>query len=354
MGRERLEGFEALIRWNHPSRGLVPPDKFIALAEESGFIVPLGRWVLQEATRQLASWSRSLGDDRPLTMAINVSARQIRDWHLPDDIHDAIAAAGIAPERIVLEITESMLLHDPKAVAVVLRSLKATGVRIAIDDFGTGYSSLSVLQDLPIDILKIDKAFVSPPDESATNGHKVLGAILTLAQTLGLQTVAEGVELPDQAALLTAGGCDIGQGFFWARPSRRVRRVGIAHQPQPGAAGRAGGDHNFLAVGSNVVAVPGQRRTPSGIDLTCIPRATEPVTARIAVTGSVSIHNRLSYCETSSRRMMLPCPSSMVVRCRCVPNQPSLPKPVTMSEATNPIAPTIIRITPTVRMLKPC
>jgi diguanylate cyclase (GGDEF)-like protein/PAS domain S-box-containing protein len=213
-----LEGFEALLRWTHPSLGPVPPDKFITLAEESGLIVPLGRWVLYEATRQLGEWSRRLAHDVALTMAVNVSARQMRDWRLPDDVHDAIAAAGIAPEHVVLEITESMLLHDPKEVAVVLRALKARGVRIAIDDFGTGYSSLSVLQDLPIDILKIDKAFVSPPAESETNGDKVLGAILTLAQTLGLRTVAEGVEQVDQAALLTARGCDIGQGFLWGRP----------------------------------------------------------------------------------------------------------------------------------------
>ena len=214
----RLEGFEALLRWDHPDLGLVPPDKFIMLAEESGFIVPLGRWVLQEATRQLGEWSRKRAHDSPLTMAVNVSARQMRDWRLAGDIHDAIAAAGIAPQRIVLEITESMLLHDPKEVAAVLRALKAKGVRIAIDDFGTGYSSLSVLQELPIDILKIDKAFVSPPTESETDGHSVLGAILILAQSLGLRTVAEGVEQVDQAAILTARGCDIGQGFLWGRP----------------------------------------------------------------------------------------------------------------------------------------
>jgi diguanylate cyclase (GGDEF)-like protein/PAS domain S-box-containing protein len=216
----RLEGFEALLRWNHPDLGLVPPDRFIPLAEESGLIVPLGRWVLQEATRQLGEWSRSLSHAHAtsLTMAINVSARQMRDWRLPGDIHDAIMSANIAPQRVVLEITESMLLHDPKEVAIILRALKTKGVRIAIDDFGTGYSSLSLLQDLPIDILKIDKAFVSPPANSESNGHKVLGAILTLAQTLGLRTVAEGVEQVDQAALLTAGGCDIGQGFLWAPP----------------------------------------------------------------------------------------------------------------------------------------
>ena len=214
----RLEGFEALLRWNHPTLGLVPPDKFIGLAEASGFIIPLGRWVLQEATRQLAAWSANLADGKALTMAINVSARQIRDSRLPDDVRDAITAAGIAPQSVVLEITESMLVHDPKEVAVVLCALKSTGVRIAIDDFGTGYSSLSYLKDLPIDILKVDRAFVSPPDENETNGHEVLGAILNLARTLGLRTVAEGVEKSDQAAFLTAHGCDFGQGFLWARP----------------------------------------------------------------------------------------------------------------------------------------
>jgi diguanylate cyclase (GGDEF)-like protein/PAS domain S-box-containing protein len=214
----RLEGFEALLRWNHPTLGLVPPDKFIGLAEASGFIVPLGRWVLQEATRQLATWRSNLADGVVLTIAINVSARQMRDPRLPDDVRDAITAAGIAPQSVVLEITESMLVHDPKEVAVVLYRLKSTGVRIAIDDFGTGYSSLSYLKDLPIDILKVDKAFVSPPDEGETDGHEVLGAILSLARTLGLSTVAEGVEEPEQAARLTAGGCDFGQGYLWARP----------------------------------------------------------------------------------------------------------------------------------------
>ncbi len=214
----RIEGFEALIRWDHPALGLVPPVRFITLAEESGLIVPIGRWVLQQATRQLRVWNDALNDGRPLTMAINVSPRQVRDWRLPDDIDDAITAAGVTAQSIVLEITESMLIDNPKEVAVVLSALKAKGVRIAIDDFGTGYSSLAMLQDLPIDILKIDKAFVSPADESEARSHKVLGAILTLAQTLGFRTVAEGVEEASHAALLTKLGCDIGQGFLWSRP----------------------------------------------------------------------------------------------------------------------------------------
>jgi diguanylate cyclase (GGDEF)-like protein/PAS domain S-box-containing protein len=213
----RLEGFEALIRWNHPELGLVTPDRFIPLAEETGLIVPLGRWVLREATRQLALWTLvpHRGD---LTMAINVSPRQIRDPHLVADVEDAIGAAGVNPERVVLEITESMLVHDPDEVVGVLHTLKALGLRIAIDDFGTGYSSLSYLQNLPVDILKIDRCFVSPPGDDPANDHRLLEAILNLAKTLGLQTVAEGVEQAHQAAFLTAAGCDIGQGYLWARP----------------------------------------------------------------------------------------------------------------------------------------
>jgi len=218
MRTGRLEGFEALIRWRHPARGLIPPDQFISLAEETGFIVPLGRWVLHEAMRQTVSWSRSLGDGRALTIAINVSARQIRDGVLAEDVRAAIDDAGIAPDRIVIEVTESMLVHDPTEVADVLASLKTLGVRIAIDDFGTGYSSLAYLQNLPIDILKVDKAFVSALKEDETDSDRLVGAILNLARTLGLRTVAEGIEEPGQAAMLLSGGCDIGQGFLWAPP----------------------------------------------------------------------------------------------------------------------------------------
>jgi diguanylate cyclase (GGDEF)-like protein/PAS domain S-box-containing protein len=229
----RLEGFEALMRWNHPTLGVIPPDQFIPIAEDTGFIVPLGRWALYEATRQLAQWSRALGDGRALTIAINVSARQIRDPRLTEDVRDAIAAAGIAPERVVLEVTETMLVHDPAEVADVLHALKALGVRISIDDFGTGYSSLSYLQNLPIDILKVDKAFVATVDENNTETHKLVLAILNMARSLGLRTVAEGVEEPGQAAFLATSGCDIGQGFLWARPLTTDDAWQLLNTPHP-------------------------------------------------------------------------------------------------------------------------
>jgi EAL domain-containing protein (putative c-di-GMP-specific phosphodiesterase class I) len=152
-----------------------------------------------------------------LNMSINVSARQLRDCRLPEDVHDAIAAVAMDPQRIVLEITETMLVHDPVEVAVALRSLKALGVRIAIDDFGTGYSSMSYLKDLPIDILKVDKSFVSSLGARSTDGHDLLRGILNLARALGLRTIAEGVEQSAHADLLVEGGCDSGQGFLWSR-----------------------------------------------------------------------------------------------------------------------------------------
>ena len=176
-------------------------------------------------------------------MAINISARQLKDWRLPDDIRDGIVGAGITAHDVILEVTESMLLHDPGQVATVLWALKAEGVRIAIDDFGTGYSSLSHLQDLPVDILKIDKAFVSPVGDrmagSETNNQRILGAILALGQTLGLEIVAEGIEAPEQAAALGAAGCDVGQGFLWSRPLAAVDATALLERLERAAASRA-------------------------------------------------------------------------------------------------------------------
>jgi EAL domain-containing protein (putative c-di-GMP-specific phosphodiesterase class I) len=213
-----IEGFEALIRWQHPTMGLIPPDGFIPIAEESGLIVPIGRWVLQEAARQLKEWSDLGPQWSRLTMAVNVSSRQIREASLIDDVRDAIAHAGIPPDRLVLELTESVLVHNPAEVTETLLRLKAEGVRIAIDDFGTGYSSLSYLRDLPIDILKVDKSFVSCMECDEQQSSKLVEGILNIARALGLQTIAEGIEDSAQAARLVASGCDIGQGFLWARP----------------------------------------------------------------------------------------------------------------------------------------
>jgi diguanylate cyclase (GGDEF)-like protein/PAS domain S-box-containing protein len=214
----KLAGFEALLRWQHPAMGLIPPDMFIGIAEESGLIVDIGRFVLYEATRQLGAWTRLLAPGSDFTMAFNVSSRQIRDDGLVEHAKRAIASAGVYADRVVLEITESVLLRDPAEVAAMLARLSAEGMSIAIDDFGTGYSSLSYLQDLPVDILKVDKSFVSPIDGTATTGSKLLGPILNLAHSLGLRTIAEGVEEESQAEFLIASGCDIGQGFLWSGP----------------------------------------------------------------------------------------------------------------------------------------
>jgi diguanylate cyclase (GGDEF)-like protein/PAS domain S-box-containing protein len=214
----RLAGFEALLRWQHPVLGLIQPDTFIGIAEESGLIVSIGRWVLYEATRQLGAWNDLLAPGSDFTMAFNVSSRQIRDDALVENAKEAITLAGVSADRVVLEITESVLLRDPAEVATMLTRLSDEGVSIAIDDFGTGYSSLSYLQDLPVDILKVDKSFVSPMDGTATTGSKLLGPILNLAHSLGLRTIAEGVEAEYQAEFLISSGCDIGQGFLWSGP----------------------------------------------------------------------------------------------------------------------------------------
>lgn len=212
----RISGFEALIRWQHPTKGLIGPSKFIPLAEESGVIVSLGDWALRTAVGQLAAWSREFGDGGSLSMAINVSVGQLRSPGLLDSLREVIGDAGIDPRRIVLEITESMLISDTDTVVGLLHDMADLGVRIAIDDFGTGYASLANLQNLPLDVLKIDRTFVS--GEFERDGAPLLSTILNIGSTLGLMTVGEGIENQDQLAMLRNGGCDIGQGYYLARP----------------------------------------------------------------------------------------------------------------------------------------
>jgi diguanylate cyclase (GGDEF)-like protein len=211
---QRTVGAEALLRWQHPERGLVPPDDFIPLAEESGIIVPLGRWVLAEACRHAAGWS-SAHPDLALTISVNLSARQLASPRIVDDVSAALDAAGLPPERLILELTESMLL-SPSGTPP-LRQLKALGVRLAIDDFGTGYSSLGQLRNLRPDVLKIDKSFV---DELGRPGGDtgLAHGIMRLARTLDVVTVAEGVEQEAQLHELEALHCDLAQGYHFARP----------------------------------------------------------------------------------------------------------------------------------------
>jgi diguanylate cyclase (GGDEF)-like protein/PAS domain S-box-containing protein len=216
-----VTGVEALVRWQHPRRGLLEPADFIGFAEETGLIVPLGRWVLNEACRRAAGWhaaqrARDAGA-RPLTVAVNVSARQLVELEFLHDVGAALGASGLAPETLVLELTESTVVQQPEAMRQRLAALKALGVRLAIDDFGTGYSALSYLQQFPIDVLKIDKAFVERIGHGGAHGA-LARAIIALGEALSLQCVAEGVETPEQKSILRALGCRLGQGYYFARP----------------------------------------------------------------------------------------------------------------------------------------
>jgi EAL domain-containing protein (putative c-di-GMP-specific phosphodiesterase class I) len=212
-----VTGVEALVRWMHPTRGLLLPPQFIPVAEETGLIVPLGAWVVREACHQVRRWQLGRPADRPLTLTVNISGYQLQSEGVVDEIRCALAESGLDPHHLVLEITESVLMQQSDTILSRLRALKAVGVRLAIDDFGTGYSSLGYLQRFPVDILKIDKAFVD--DVRSTGAESALvRAIIALGDTLQLQTIAEGIELQQQLSGLQAMGCELGQGFFLARP----------------------------------------------------------------------------------------------------------------------------------------
>ncbi|MDD5329826.1 MAG: EAL domain-containing protein [Sulfuricella sp.] len=207
-------GVEALVRWRHPMRGMLPPGDFIPLAEECGLIVELGAWVLNEACRQAAEWqSRGL----ETRIAVNVSARQLADGDLAGHIAALTANHGIAPAVLEIELTESAVMANRETVARLLTRLREMGVTVAVDDFGTGYSSLAYLRCLPIDVLKIDRAFVMDADRNEEDAQ-IVKTIIALGQTLHLTVVAEGIETPRQAELLTALGCDVAQGFLFSRP----------------------------------------------------------------------------------------------------------------------------------------
>lgn len=217
LDTERISGFEALVRWNHPERGYVQPLQFIPLAEETGLILPLGDWVLREACKQAAVLQAAYPRDPALTMSVNLSARQLQHRGLVAEVMKALADSKVDPTTIILEITESVLMTDTEAAIMKLNELKGLGVRVAIDDFGTGYSSLSYLSRFPVDILKIDQSFVSQLGEQDEDSA-LAGAIVKLSEALSLQTVAEGIELADQMDRLVQLGCVSGQGFHFAKP----------------------------------------------------------------------------------------------------------------------------------------
>ena len=211
---ERVTGVEALLRWQHPTRGLIQPDMFIPIAEESGLIIPIGRWVLEEACHRAATIHAT---GRELSMAVNVSARQLESDALIDDVRSALERSGIAPEALTLEITETTLMRDAAATSERLHRLKELGVRIAIDDFGTGYSSLAYLKQFPADGIKIDRAFVREI-ASSEQSTALLRTLVELGRTLNIDTLAEGIEDAAQLETLQREQCDQGQGFLFSRP----------------------------------------------------------------------------------------------------------------------------------------
>jgi diguanylate cyclase (GGDEF)-like protein len=213
----RVYAFEALARWKNNPDGPISPGEFIPVAEESGLIVPLGRWALEAATRTVADWDRKVGKTLPFSVSVNLSAIQISRDDVAAVVQRALAASGLAGRRLTLELTESAIIHDPDRAAEVLRALKELDVRVAMDDFGTGYTSLASLQRLPIDLLKIDRSLVAnlPRDGDAA---AIVRAILSLADALGMETLAEGIERAELGQVLAAMGCTYGQGFHYAPP----------------------------------------------------------------------------------------------------------------------------------------
>jgi EAL domain-containing protein (putative c-di-GMP-specific phosphodiesterase class I) len=218
MNSMELVGFEALVRWNHPEKGLISPDEFIPVAEETGLIVPIGRLVLREACGQIKKWNRERDPALPpLTVSVNLSNRQLLHPELLADVQGTLAESGLEASRLKLEITESVMMEEADHAIELLENLKEMGILLLLDDFGTGYSSLAYLHRLPIDTLKIDRSFISNL-HSDERGRHFVETIVHLAHKLGLDIICEGVELEVQANILIAMGAEFSQGFFYSRP----------------------------------------------------------------------------------------------------------------------------------------
>jgi predicted signal transduction protein with EAL and GGDEF domain len=231
-----LDAVEALVRWEHPERGLLPPREFIPVAEQSALILLVGAWALRQACEQAAQWRTRFGDQAPLPVSVNVSARQLAQAELPAMVRQVLRETGLDARDLAIEVTETALIEDSSVPADSLRELNSIGVKILLDDFGTGYSSLSHLQRFPIDALKIDRSFVTdlePGEESA-----IVRAIVAMAGALDLEVVAEGVETAGHADAVRALGCDLAQGYFYARPAppEEIEKLITARTPRPATA----------------------------------------------------------------------------------------------------------------------
>jgi predicted signal transduction protein with EAL and GGDEF domain len=227
LANNEIGGFEALIRWNHPSQGVVAPNAFIPLAEEIGLIVPMGEWVIRQACATAALWPEHIH------VAVNVSAVQFRNPGLTEVILGALAASGLQPTRLEIEITETVLLQDKESTLATLHQLRALGVRIAMDDFGTGYSSLTYLQSFPFDRIKIDRSFVKDIAENA-GSLNIVRAVAALANGLGMKATAEGVETRQQLDTITSEGCTEVQGFLFSHPlpAREIERLLVSRRDE--------------------------------------------------------------------------------------------------------------------------
>jgi EAL domain-containing protein (putative c-di-GMP-specific phosphodiesterase class I) len=214
-GETGLVGFEALVRWEHPERGLMAPAEFIPLAEQSGLIVPIGEWVIEEALRQVHGWRQA----RPgMSISVNLSARQVAHPELVSHVERAIRETGADPSVLWVEVSEDTVQADPAVVCAALASLRELGVRVAIDDYGIGHSSLRSLRHLPVDMLKIHQSFVAALDDVDEDESGIVGAVVELGHALGLSVIAEGVETDTQLAHLRELGCDGAQGYLFSQP----------------------------------------------------------------------------------------------------------------------------------------
>ena len=214
-----------MIRWQHPGRGLVPPDAFIPFAERSGLIIGIGAWVMREACLQAAAWQSAEPDGPLRSMSVNVSGRQLTvGAGLVPAVEAALTESALDPTKLVIEVTESALMEDAAAALRVVNELKALGVRIAIDDFGTGYSSLTYLKRFPVDLLKVDRSFIAGLGVNADDSS-IVRSVIELAHAFGIEAVAEGIETPEQLAALEGLGCRFGQGYLWS-PGRSAAALG--------------------------------------------------------------------------------------------------------------------------------
>jgi EAL domain-containing protein (putative c-di-GMP-specific phosphodiesterase class I) len=251
-----VEGVEALVRWQHPERGLLPPDSFLSVAEETGQVIPITRWLLRETTRRAAEWA---DQGLHLRMSVNVSARHFAAETLVRDVRVALRDSGLPADQLVLELTETSLAEDPTRAEDQLTVLRSFGVRVAIDDFGTGWSSLAQLFALPIATLKIDRSLILAAERAAVGERgSVLSAIVELTRTLGIRSVAEGVETGEHLRMVRAAGCDLAQGWLLGQPMPAEKVPGWVRAVQDG-----GGDLCAIALarvagaGAVTAALPG-------------------------------------------------------------------------------------------------